>query len=227
MQENKSGTLARRIIDVILTVLMLCLMAYQVTGTLLHEWIGIVMTLMVIVHQILNIKWYGVFFKGKYNAYRIINTILTVFVVLSFAFTAVCGMSMSSHAVPFMYGILKISFARRMHLSMSVWSFILMGLHLGVHIPFITAKMKIPGRLKTIFGIVFCGLAGLGLFLFLRSGMTQYMFFRSAFAFFDYERSGISVFGENILIMIFWAFTGTHIALLCRKSSRSGRSCNL
>ena len=62
-------------------------------------------------------------------------------------------------------------------------------------------------------------LAGAGLFLFLRSGMTQYMFFQSAFAFFDYERSGISVFGENILIMIFWVFTGTHVALLCRNNN--------
>ena len=219
MRGNSNGTLARRIIDVVLTVLMLCLMAYQVTGTLLHEWIGIAMTLMVIIHQILNRKWYGAFFKGKYNAYRIINTILTILVVLSFAFTAVCGMSMSTHAVPFLYGILKISFARRMHLSMSVWSFILMGLHLGVHIPAITAKIKMPGKLKTLLGIIFCALAGTGLFLFLRSGMTQYMFFRSAFAFFDYERSGISVFGENILIMIFWVFTGTHVALLCRKNN--------
>ncbi len=219
MQSKNGGTLARRIIDVVLTVLMLCLMAFQVTGNFLHEWIGIGMTLMVIVHQILNINWYGALFKGKYNAYRIINTVFTVLVVLSFALTAVCGMSMSSHAVPFLYGLLKISLARRMHLSMSYWSFILMGLHLGIHIPVITAKIKMPVRMKTVFGVIFCALAGTGLYLFFRNGITYYLSFRAAFAFFDYGKSGISVFGENILIMLFWVFAGTHTAFLCRKNS--------
>jgi len=42
-------------------------MAYQVTGEVLHEWIGMGMTALVIIHQILNRKWYGAIFKGKYN----------------------------------------------------------------------------------------------------------------------------------------------------------------
>ena len=49
----------KRIVDVFMTVLLLCLMAYQVTGEVLHEWIGIGMTVLVIIHQILNRKWYG------------------------------------------------------------------------------------------------------------------------------------------------------------------------
>ena len=66
---NKSHTnKVKRIVDVCLTVLLLCLMAYQVTGEALHEWLGIGMTLLLIVHHILNIKWYGAIFKGKYNA---------------------------------------------------------------------------------------------------------------------------------------------------------------
>ena len=44
----------KRIVDVCMTVLMLCLMAYQVTGEAAHEWIGIGMTVLVIVHQILT-----------------------------------------------------------------------------------------------------------------------------------------------------------------------------
>ena len=37
-------------------------MAYQVTGEVLHEWIGMGMTALVIIHQILNQKWYGAIF---------------------------------------------------------------------------------------------------------------------------------------------------------------------
>ena len=53
----KHNVTIKRIVDVCMTVLLLCLMSYQVTGEVLHEWIGIGMTLLVIIHQILNRKW--------------------------------------------------------------------------------------------------------------------------------------------------------------------------
>ena len=48
-----------------MTILLLCLMAYQVTGEQAHEWIGVAMTLLVIVHQVLNRKWYAAIFTPK------------------------------------------------------------------------------------------------------------------------------------------------------------------
>ena len=53
MQIDKRHSL-RLIVDALLLLLLLCLMSYQVTGEKLHEWIGVAMTLTVIVHQILN-----------------------------------------------------------------------------------------------------------------------------------------------------------------------------
>ena len=107
----------KRIIDVCMSIVLLFLMAYQVTGETLHEWIGIGMTVLVIVHQILNRKWYAALFKGKYRPYRIVTTAVNILLLLSFALTAFCGMSMSGHAVPFLYGMAPVSFARQMHLS--------------------------------------------------------------------------------------------------------------
>ncbi len=63
MQANNTKKI-KRIVDVGMTILLLCLMAYQVTGEIAHEWIGIGMTVLVIVHQILNRKWYAAIFKG-------------------------------------------------------------------------------------------------------------------------------------------------------------------
>ena len=212
----------RRIVDVCMTVLLLCLMAYQVTGEVAHEWIGMGMTFLVIVHQILNRKWYGAIFKGKYHAYRILTTTVNILLLLSFALTAFCGMSMSGHAVPFLYGMVKVSFARRMHLSMSHWAFVLMGLHLGSHVPLMAAQMKMSDRIKNIISVIMCCLAGIGLFLFMRSGMADYLFFRVPFAFLDYEKAAGLVFAENILILLFWAFAGTQCAHLCRGAGRKG-----
>ena len=88
----------KRIVDIAMTVLLLCLMAYQVTGEMAHEWIGMGMTVLIIIHQILNRKWYGALFKGKYRPYRILSTTLNILLLLSFLLTAFCGMSMSGYA---------------------------------------------------------------------------------------------------------------------------------
>ena len=55
----------RRVVDVCLLVLLLCLMSYQVTGEEKHEWTGVTMTLTVIVHQLLNRRWYAALFRGR------------------------------------------------------------------------------------------------------------------------------------------------------------------
>ena len=121
MSKGKTNNIIKRIVDTAMTVLLLLLMAYQVTGEMAHEWIGMAMTVLVIVHQILNRRWYSALFKGRYNPYRALTTALNILLLASFALTAFCGMSMSGHAVPFLYGIAPVSFARRMHLSMSHW----------------------------------------------------------------------------------------------------------
>lgn len=223
MTRPGSNHIVKRIVDTAMTVLLLFLMAYQVTGDTAHEWIGIGMTVLVIVHQILNRKWYGVLFKGRYNPYRILSTVLNILLLFNFALTAFCGMSMSGHAVPFLYGMAPVSFARRMHLSMSHWSSVLMGLHLGMHIPAITAGLRWKDRTRAVLTCFFVIVGGLGLYLFLQSGMPDYLFFRVPFAFLDYDKAGWQVLLENLLMLSFWALIGTLAAHICRKRiSRKG-----
>ena len=91
MPRTKTSNMIRRIVDAAMSVLLLLLMAYQVTGEALHEWIGMGMTVLVIVHQILNRRWYGALLKGKYNAYRVLTTVINILLLLSFALTAFVG----------------------------------------------------------------------------------------------------------------------------------------
>ena len=82
MSRTKTNNMIRRIVDAAMTVLLLLLLAYQGTGEVLHEWIGMGMTVLVIVHQILNRRWYGVLLKGKYNAYRVLTTVINILLLL-------------------------------------------------------------------------------------------------------------------------------------------------
>ncbi len=210
--QAKRKNVIKKCVDVCMTVLLLCLTAYQVTGEVLHEWGGITMTVLFIVHHVLNFNWYKSLFKGRYNAYRIVTVAVNTLLLASVALTALCGMAMSAHAVPFLYGMFPVSFARRFHLAMSFWSFILMGLHLGLHIPAMTAGFKWNGRIKTAVASVFAVISGVGFWLFVRNGIPDYIFFRTPFAFFDYDKPATLVFLENLAILIAFAFTGALIA---------------
>jgi hypothetical protein len=134
--------------------------------------------------------------------------------------TAFCGMSMSGYAVPFMYGLAPVSFVRRMHLSMSHWAFVLMGLHLGMHIPAMAAGLKWSDRTRNMFTGLSTLAAGLGLYLFIRNGMPDYLFFRVPFAFLDYDKAGWLVIVENLLMLSTWVLVGTRAAQLCRVLGR-------
>ena len=219
MSKAKTNVFIKRIVDATMTVLLLFLMAYQVTGEMAHEWIGMGMTVLVIIHQVLNRKWYGALYKGKYNPYRRVITVLNILLLLSFALTAFCGMSMSGYAVPFLYGMAPVSFVHRMHLSMSHWAFVLMGLHLGMHIPAMAAGLKRHDKTNTVLACVFTLIGGIGFWLFLRNGMPNYLFFRVPFAFLDYEKAGWLVFLENLLMLSSWALIGMQAARICRKVS--------
>ena len=220
MANTTTKNMTRRIVDASMTVLLLFLMAYQVSGEMAHEWIGMAMTALVILHQILNRRWYSALFRGKYNLYRIVTAVLNVLLLLGFTLTAFSGMSMSGHAVPFLYGMAPVSFARQTHLSMSHWSFVLMGLHLGMHLPAMTVGLKRNVRANAALTLLFTAAAGTGLWLFLKSGMPDYLFFRVPFAFLDYEKAGWLVFLENLLMLSFWAFIGMQAALIIRNAGQ-------
>ena len=101
---------------------------------------------------------------------------------------------------------------------MSHWAFVLMGLHLGMHIPVMAAGLKLKDRTKIIMTGIFVCIGGIGLWLFLRNHMQDYLFFRVPFAFLDYEKAGWLVILENLLMLSFWVLIGTQAALICRNA---------
>lgn len=205
----------KRVVDIIMSLVLIPLMAYQVTGEATHEWLGISMVTLVIIHQVLNRKWYESLFKGSYKPFRILSTLINVLLLISFALTAISGVSMSNHAVPFLYNLINVNTARIMHLAFSYWSFIFMGLHIGMHISAMTAKM--PVNMKKVLSVIFTIVAGYGFYLFLKSGIINYITFKSHFAFLDYEKAASLVFVENVAMIIFFAFVGHNVANIVRE----------
>lgn len=120
-------------IDLLMTALLLCLMAYQVTGQKLHEWFGTGMLVLFLLHNILNIRWYGSLFKGKYTLLRAMQTLINISVLISMLCLGFSGIVLSRHIFAGLPIQGPMATARTMHLAASYWGFVLMSIHLGFH----------------------------------------------------------------------------------------------
>ena len=212
----------KHIVDVLLGVGLLLLMSYQVTGEAGHEWTGLVMTVLMILHQLLNRKWYAALFKGKYTPLRAVQTLANAALVICFVLTALCGINMSVHAVPFLSEFMRASLGRRLHLTLSHWCFVLMGLHLGLHIPAMLHGVKNSNVRRIGFGTSILA-AGAGLWLFLKNSYSDYLFYRVPFAFIDYDKAVPLVLLEALLIAFFWVFIGAQLPKLLNRRADTNR----
>lgn len=215
----KTKTVIKRVVDVALTVTLLLLMAFQVTEQFVHEWLGITMFALTIVHQILNRRFYAAIFKGRYSPLRVFQLIVNLLLLLFFLCTALSGMMMSRFATPFMNGLLPSSVVRQGHLAMSHWSFVLMGLHLGLHFGIISAKLK-NKAVKIALGAAMSCISVYGFYLFFKADMLNYMLFKVPFAFLDYEKAWWLVILENLAMLLAWGFAAYLLSMIFRCASK-------
>ncbi len=218
-------------IDLLMTVLLLCLMAYQVTGQKLHEWFGTGMLVLFLLHNILNIRWYGSLFKGKYTLLRTMQTLINISVLISMLCLGFSGIVLSRHIFAGLPIQGPMATARTMHLAASYWGFVLMSIHLGFHWSMILGmlhrlwgrkNMPHPSIWLERFMAIF--IAGYGASCFYKQNIISYMFLKQEFVFFDFEKSAVFVFTEYIAMMGLGVFIGFYAAKGLRKLiSRNGR----
>lgn len=200
-------------IDVLMTVLLLLLMAYQITGQELHEWFGVGMLVLFLLHNILNIRWYGNLFKGKYALLRVTQVIINFSVLASMLCLGFSGIVMSRHVFAELPIHGPMATARKMHLAASYWGFVLMSIHLGFHWSMILGMFrrlwdgkKMPVVSVWLMRFIAVFIAGYGAYCFHKENIVSYMFLKQEFVFFNFEQSAVSVFAEYISMMGFWVF---------------------
>ena len=216
--ENESKKNIMRLVDIAMPVMLLLLMAMQVTYRMPHEWLGIGIAVLFAAHHILNCKFYKSLFKVKNNPVRIFQLIVDSLLLISILITPVSGMLMSGYATPFMNVLVPLTNARELHLAFSYWSFILMGVHIGMHFGIITAKLP-KEKIRIIAGCVLSVIAAYGFRLFLDADVFDYMFFKLHFAFFDYNKAWWIVLLENALMLLSCAFMAYLLLLVLRSVS--------
>lgn len=222
----KKTVLLRHMTDALMTAILLVLMAYMLTGQSLHEWLGIVVFGLFILHHLLNLNWFRALGKGRYTPMRVLRTVLVLLLLVSMLAQIVSGLAMSRHALPFLELPMETSLARLLHLCFGYWSFLLAGIHLGTHWSvFLGVGRKLrggtplPAAGRWTLRLAAAVSAGYGLFCFLQQGIPDYLFLRTEFVFFDYEKSAPLVLLELAAIFSLWVLAGYLLQKLTQRKS--------
>ena len=179
-----------------------------VDSGLVHEVFGVVLFVLWAVHVVLNRAWVKAVLKGKYNALRIVRTIINAGVIVCVLFLMVSGVMLSTHVFAWLGIESGASFARTAHLLASHWYLVLVSLHIGLHL-----SMFIRGKVAT--GVM-SALAIYGIYAFAIRGLWKYMFLQQPFFFFDAERGYALFFADYIAIVVLFAVAVHYVAKLVK-----------
>ena len=194
----------RIILDIVMTCLFIVLMGYYITENNIHEILGTITFVLFIIHNILNIKWYKSIFKGKHNFQRIFHIVINLLLFIAMIGMMISGIMISSNVFEFL-NIKTTMFGRSLHMISTAWGFILMAIHLGLHITNFISRLNTKMKNSTfeyVYYLIIILLIGFGIYSFISLKLWEEMFLLTQFKFFDYEQSATLFYLKYIAILL-------------------------
>ena len=217
---------AKYLIDFGMTILLPLLMAYTLVGEAAHEWLGMAMLVLFVLHHALNFRWLKNLPRGRYSGFRILQTVLAVLIFLTMLGSMISGILMSRYVFGFLH-LRMGGWTQRVHLFCAYWGFLLMSLHLGLHWAMIlgmfrrmTHTASSPYRtllLRCAAGMI----AGLGVLFFARNRLTDYLFLRTHFLMLDFDMTLTKFLLQYLCIMGLFVCIGYYFGKILQKTGRA------
>lgn len=206
----------RIFIDICMTVCLLFLMPYSLLSETAHEWIGMAMLVLFLVHHFLNIKWLHGVTKGRYSVFRIVQTLLVAAMIVLMAGFMVSGILLSNHLFKAVRVVKLSAWARQVHMFCAYWGFAVMSVHLGIHWNIV---VNMTGRLfkkpsvarRYITRFVAAIAAGYGIYVAHKRQIPEYLLMKNHFVFYDYTESVVFFIADYMAVMILIAFVSYYI----------------
>ena len=197
-------------LDIMMTLVSIVLMGgnYLFPADIVHEILGVALFVLWAIHIFLNCLSYGAIFKGKYNPYRIMQTVINCCILICTIILMISGIILSNHLFTFLNIQSGLGFARIAHLLSSHWYYLFMSLHIGLHMGrlFQNVAAKIFPR------IILVLVCAYGLYAFIARGVWKYLVLKQQFFFFDLERGYILFAMDYISIIILFAVVSRLVA---------------
>ena len=190
-------------LDIMMTLVSIVLMGgnYLFPADIVHEILGVALFVLWAIHIFLNRRWYGGIFKGKYNPYRIMQTVINCCILICTIFLMISGIILSNQLFTFLNIQSGLGFARIAHLLSSHWYYLFMSLHIGLHM----GRLFQNVATKIIPRILLALLCAYGLYAFITRGVWKYLILRQQFFFFDLERGYVLFVLDYISIIILFS----------------------
>lgn len=236
----KQNVVLKIVTDFCMTAVLIVLMAYELVGQAAHEWLGIGMLVLFILHHIWNRKWIGNRFKRKrrpgiplyplghacakngtkirkYTLFSILQTLLVICIFIAMTGSMVSGAILSRHALAFLPIQGGRSFARNLHMLSAYWGFALLSLHLGFHWSMIMGMIKKHWKKASAVPVwILRGSAFLtvayGAYASWKRGVWEYMFLKNQFVFFDFDEPLAIFLADYIAVLALFVWCGHYVS---------------
>jgi hypothetical protein len=214
----RTGIGARLALDLAMALLFVASLGFRTTGAKVHEWLGVVLCSLFVVHMRINWRWYRNILKGGNTFRRYVNVVLNLLLPVTMLVLFVSGVMNSRHV----FGFLEPSGGmaiRQVHSFAAYWGIVLIGVHTGMH------WTMVIGTVKKLFGLrqekawvtlVLRGAAFMiavyGIWASFDRAMGSKLFLGFSFDFWYPGRPEILFYTHNLAVLALY-ITVTHYAL--------------
>ena len=199
----------RIIIDVVMYIFFIILMGHHITGNHIHEILGTGTIVLFIIHNILNIKFYRILFKGKYNLKRVFLTLIDILLLFCMIGIIVSSIIISNDVFAFLK-IQTTIFGLKLHMLSTSWGFVIMSIHLGLHLNVLISKINKKMKNSTfeyIYYLVFLLILIYGIYSFIKMNFISDMFLLNPFKVYNFDESPFVFYLHVLSSSLFIALT--------------------
>ncbi len=184
----------RMILEITMAALLPFLMAYSMTGGVLHEFGGIAMAILYAAHCVVNRRWFKNLRKGTFTAARVVNTATDLMLLTDMVIMMVSGIMISRHAAPFLSFGESVPFWHALHAIGAYWGLVLMSVHSGFHAGMMaeTLGIKKHEQASDILRAAALVISQYGIYAVVKRGLLQNLLLKQAAA----------VTGDSLLLFL-------------------------
>lgn len=211
-------------VDGAMVILLPLLMAYSLLGEAAHEWLGIAMSALFILHHVLNRKWYGGLCKGRYSTVRTLGAVTDLLLLADMIALPVSGVMMSRHLFTFLNVDAGMALARTAHLLASYWGLVLMSFHAGLHGGMVMGMLRKAANITSKSAVrtgtlrMIAVLLGLwGIWAFIQREIGTYLLLQNQFVFFNFSQPLVFFVTDYIAVMALFAMAGHYSAKMMKR----------
>ena len=180
----RGRTATRVVLDIAMAITLVATMATALVQEVPHEWLGIALFVLIAAHIVLNRRWLAAVLRGRHGALRVLQIVVMATLAACIIGQVASSLVLSEHALGFLPALPGASWARRVHMLCSYWSFVLAFAHAGLH-------MRTPKGVSSwqiwMARIAFAVVACFGAHSFVQLGLWQYLTGQVQFAYADYS----------------------------------------